>query len=167
MRAGVYDGWHFSGHGRYREGDDPNLSALELEDYKRLTPGNLSGPTRNLGLAHPLVFLNACNAGRRAMSLTDVGGWADKFLWAGAGAFIGAHWSIDDRVACAFAQALYDRLLTQSLPVGEAVRQSRLDMHAAYPGDPTWLAYTVFADPLAKVLSKSAALPESSGLSGS
>ncbi|MBN1640124.1 MAG: CHAT domain-containing protein [Anaerolineae bacterium] len=151
MRSGAYDGWHFTGHGRYREGDDPNLSALELEAYKRLTPENLSGPTKNLGLAHPLVFLNACNVGRRAMSLTDIGGWADKFLWAGAGAFVGAHWSIDDRIACDFTKALYQRMLAHGMPIGEAVRQSRLEMRDAHPGDPTWLAYTVFADPLAHV----------------
>jgi hypothetical protein len=151
MRSGAYDGWHFSGHGRYREGEDPNLSALELEDYKRLTPENLSGPTRNLGLAHPLVFLNACNVGRRAMSLTDVGGWADKFLWAGAGAFVGAQWSIDDQAAYGFAKGLYGRMLDEGMPIGQAVRESRLALRAAHPGDPTWLAYTVFADPLATI----------------
>ena len=39
----------------------------------------------NLGLAKPLVVLNACQIGRSAMSLTDIGGWAARFLRAGGG----------------------------------------------------------------------------------
>jgi hypothetical protein len=150
LQSGQYDGWHFSGHGRHREGTDPNFSVIALEDQAELTPEYLSS-CRNLGQAHPLVFLNACNVGRRAMSLTDVGGWADKFLWAGAAAFIGAHWSIDDGVAYDFAKLLYSKLLDDGLPIGEAVRESRLAVREAYPGDPTWLAYTVFASPMARV----------------
>jgi CHAT domain-containing protein len=150
LRSGQYDGWHFTGHGHHLEGQDPNFATIELENHKRLTPEYLSS-ARNLGQARPLVFLNACDVGRRDLSLTDVGGWADKFLWAGAAAFIAAHWSIDDGIALAFARALYTRLLDEGAPIGEAVRQSRLAVHAADPADPTWLAYTLFADPLARV----------------
>jgi len=35
------------------------------------------------------------------------------------------------------------------MPIGEAVRAARIAVRAE--GDPTWLAYTVFADPLASV----------------
>ena len=82
------------------------------------------------------------------MSLTDVGGWARQFLHAGTGAFIGAYWSIYDQPASVFAQELYRRLLS-GLPIGRAVQQARTAIKPA--GDPTWLAYTVFADPLARV----------------
>ena len=102
----------------------------------------------NLGRAKPVVFFNACQIGRSALSLTDIGGWARQFLRAGAGAFIGAYWSIYDQPAYDFAQELYSRLLS-SVPIGRAVQEARTTIKPA--GDPTWLAYTVFADPLATV----------------
>lgn len=147
LRSGRYDGWHFSGHGASR-GADPNWSVMQLERGERLTPENLGGVMANLGKARPLVFLNACQIGRSAMSLTDIGGWAGKFLAAGAGAFVGAYWAVYDHSACAFARELYGRLLA-GVPIGRAAQEARLAIKAA--GDPTWLAYTVFAHPLATV----------------
>ena len=82
------------------------------------------------------------------MSLTDIGGWARQFLRAGAGAFIGAYWSIYDQPTSDFAKEVYKRLLS-GIPIGRTVQQARTAMKLA--GDPTWLAYTVFADPLATV----------------
>jgi hypothetical protein len=147
LAQGEYDGWHFTGHGGFRA-PDPNRSAMLLENREELTPEDLSGVVANLGLARPLVFLNACQIGRGAMSLTDIGGWAAKFLRAGAGAFIGAYWSIYDQAAHDFAQAFYSRLLA-GMAMGQAVQVARAAIKPL--GDPTWLAYTVFADPAATV----------------
>ncbi len=147
LASGQYDAWHFTGHGGYRS-PDPNRSAIYLEDGEQLMPEDLSGAVRNLSAGKPLVFLNACQIGRTAMSLTGVGGWALKFLRAGAAAFIGAYWSVYDQPAHDFAQALY-QLLLSGMPMGQAVRESRLAIRPL--GDPTWLAYTVYADPLATV----------------
>ena len=147
LAAGEYDAWHFTGHGGFRA-PDPNRSAMVLENQEELTPQDLNGKVRNLGQAQPLVFLNACQIGRSAMSLTDIGGWAAQFLRAGAAAFIGAYWSVFDLPAYAFAQAVYDHLLAGA-PIGKAVREARGAIKLS--GDPTWLAYTVFADPLAMV----------------
>ena len=147
LASGVYDGWHFSGHGGFR-GSDPNRSAISLENQETLTPEDLSGVVTNLGRAKPVVFFNACQIGRSAMSLTDIGGWAKQFLHAGAGAFIGAYWSIYDKPAADFAQAFYNRLLT-GMPIGKVTQEARKVIQS--DGDPTWLAYTVFATPLATV----------------
>ncbi len=147
LASGQYDAWHFTGHGGYRS-PDPNRSAIYLENREQLMPEDLSGVVRNLSVGKPLVFLNACQIGRSAMSLTGVGGWAPKFLRAGAAAFIGAYWSVYDQPAHDFAQALYQRLLA-GMPMGQAVREARLAIRPL--GDPTWLAYTVYADPLATV----------------
>lgn len=147
--SGKYDGWHFSGHGATR-GADPNRSEMLLDQHETLTPVRINGSAANLGLAHPLVFLNACQIGAGGMSLTDIGGWARQFLSAGAGAFIGAHWAIYDRTSFFFAKELYTRLIAGQ-PVGSAVREARLAVRQA--GDTTWLAYTVFAHPLATVQS--------------
>jgi hypothetical protein len=148
LASGAYDGWHFSGHGSYRDEPNPERSALILESGDRLTPEDLGGRVANLGKARPLVFLNACQVGQSTMTLTGIGGWAGRFLRAGAGGFIGAYWSVYDRPAFDFAQAVYGHLL-KGVPVGRAIREARLAARAS--GDPTWLAYTVFADPLATV----------------
>jgi CHAT domain/Ternary complex associated domain 7 len=153
LSEGTYDGWHFSGHGAF-SADDPDKCQMILEQGKWLTPGNLTGKTANFGNAHPVVFLNACQIGQGGMSLTDIGGWASRFLRAGsddmegAGAFIGAFWSIYDEAAFSFAKALYTRLLG-GMPIGRAVKEARQEIKK--PDDPTWLAYTVFAHPFATI----------------
>jgi hypothetical protein len=147
LAGGTFDGVHFSGHGTFRDAN-PDRSALLLENGGTLTPEALSGRLRNLGKAAPLVFLNACQVGRGGESLVDAGGFARRFVGAGAAAFVGAWWSVFDEPAGAFAAALYDRLLAGEA-VGAAALHARLAVRAA--GDPTWLAYTVYADPLAAV----------------
>jgi hypothetical protein len=69
-------------------------------------------------------------------------------LDAGAGAFIGASWATRDEPARDFAVAFYREFL-RNVPIGEAVRRARLAIRERFPGDPTWLAYVVFAHPLA------------------
>jgi hypothetical protein len=142
--TGEYDAWHFTGHGRF-ESKDPNRSAIMLEHGDALIPEDLSGEPENLGLKEPLIFLNACQVGQSGMSLTGIGGWAAKFLSCGAAAFIGAHWSVYDKEAHIFAKAFYDQLLSGKT-IAEAVQLARTKTEY-----PTGLAYTVFADPLAKI----------------
>jgi CHAT domain-containing protein len=101
-----------------------------------------------MGVPRPFVFINACQVGRAGMALTGIGGWARRFLEAGASAFVGAYWSVYDEPAYKFAKELYAKLLGGT-PIGEAVRESRNAIRTK--GDATWLAYTVFADPLAVV----------------
>ncbi|MFQ5676779.1 MAG: CHAT domain-containing protein, partial [bacterium] len=125
-----------------------SIHSMVLEGGDQLTPGDLSGSIANLGLSNPFVFLNACQIGRNAMSLTDIGGWAASFLKAGASGFVGAHWAVYDNAAYQFAEELYKHLLS-GLTVGEAARAARNVIKKLE--DPTWLAYTVYAHPSAKV----------------
>jgi hypothetical protein len=150
LASGMYDAWHFSGHGSFRNEPRPDRSAMILQGGDRLTPEDLSGRVANLGRTHPLVFLNACQIGQSGMGLTGMGGWARRFLSAGAGGFLGAYWSIYDEPALNFARAFYDGLLSGD-PVGKAAQAARQKIKSS--GDPTWLAYTVFADPMATVAS--------------
>ncbi len=147
LTEGVYDVLHFTGHGVFRA-PDPNHSGMELQDGDQLVPEDISGLVQNLGNARPLVFLNACQLGRSDLSLTDVGGWAPQFLRAGAAAFIGAYWSVYDDSALAFARTIYDELL-RGATIAQAVQTARLAARAG--GDPSWLAYTVFAHPAARI----------------
>lgn len=156
LKDGGYDCWHFTGHGKMGE-QNPDFAKLEL-DNGVISPALLGGEVENLGLHQPLVFLNACQSGRLAMSLTDVGGWAARFLCAaadvhptfGAAAFIGTFWEIDDLAALEFAKAFYGALLHDKQPVGDAVKQARSAIRTL--GGLDRLAYTVFAHPLAKVM---------------
>ena len=144
LASAAYDGLHFSGHGAFPDQANPAKAEIELEDGKKLRPTDISGVAANLGLRNPLVFLNACQAGRQAPGLTGVGGWANALLSKGAAAFIGAHWEVTDDLALEFAKTFYERLTT-GVPVAEAARVARMSIRDAE--DPTWLAYTVFADP--------------------
>ena len=145
--AGVYDGLHFTGHGVAKDAN-PDRSAIILAANEEFSPEDVSGTAVNVGIPHPIVFINACQVGRGGMALTGIGGWARRFVQAGAGAFIGAYWSVYDDAAFEFAKEVYTRLL-DGMPIGDAVKEARAAVRAG--GDPTWLAYTVFADPLASV----------------
>ena len=145
--AGTYDGWHFTGHGAAKD-VNPDRSSIFLTGDEAFSPEDVSGQAANVGLPHPLVFFNACQVGRGGMALTGIGGWARRFVQVGAGAFIGAYWSVYDEAAYAFSKEVYKRLL-EGTPIGDAVREARAAVRG--DGDPTWLAYTVFADPLASV----------------
>ncbi len=147
MSAGGHDGWHFCGHGK-KSGENPDLQEVGLRPGETLTPSDLP-LARGFGQQRPLVFLNACHSASGGPALTGIGGWARAFLKAGAGAFLGAHWAVLDASAGAFAEAFY-REFTAGTPLAEAVRRARLELRASHPGDPTWLAYTAFAHPLAR-----------------
>lgn len=147
LSRGEHNVWHFTGHGRF-DPKDPNHSAIRLERGQTLLPIDISGEVSNCRLGRPLVFLNACQTGREALSLTGIGGWAKSFIGAGAAGFIGSLWSVDDEVAYKFAMAFYDNLLSGK-PIGEAAKGARESVREL--NDPTWLAYTIFADPTAIV----------------
>lgn len=121
--------------------DDP-LSAQIVKSYARFAkdPPN------------PIVFINACQTGRTGAGLGGVGGFADAFLRpsskCGAGAFIGALWSVDDKLAFSFADTFYSALKSGKTLV-EAAREAR-DL-AKTKQEFTWLAYTVYGNPFAHV----------------
>jgi CHAT domain-containing protein len=93
------------------------------------------------------VFVNACRSAGASPGLHDLDGWANKFIQAGAGAFIGSLWAIRDAAAREFASVLYDHLRYQ-FTLGRAVMAARAAA-ALGNGDPTWLAYAVYGDPRA------------------
>lgn len=142
---GEHDGWHFSTHARF-EDDAPDLSDVTLENDESLLPSHVAGEASALGDRQPLVFFNACSSGLTGLSLTSLGGWASHFLEAGAGAYIGTLWPVYDGRARTFARCFYQELIAGQV-IGEALRKARQAIQS--PDNPTWLAYTVFADPRA------------------
>lgn len=153
LESGLQDGWHYAGHGLV-PGTIPGLWTLRLEGQESLQVTDLAGRASGLGAPKPLVFLNTCRSGLGAFSLTGVGGWANGFIEAGAGAFIGSHWAISDAPAAEFAKVFYTQFLSGK-KISEAVRIARHHIKKEFPGNPTWLAYTVFAHPFASCTSVS------------
>ncbi len=97
----------------------------------------------------PIVLLNACQIGRTGYALTGISGFAQAFLKGGVGAFIGSLWSVGDRPARVFSEALYSALLAGA-DLAEASRKAREKAKAV--GDATWLAYVVYEHPYLKVM---------------
>lgn len=100
----------------------------------------------------PIVFINACQTGRAGPGISaGVAGFVDAFLRPlserGAGALIGALWSVDDKLAATFAKSFYEALLGGKSLVesARAAREAAKDRK-----DLTWLAYTVYGDPFAR-----------------
>jgi len=163
----TFDLLHFAGHGRATSDDITDAHVL-LEGSMQQTardgrlirvyrPEPLRAVTvrQNFWIAaddetktRPIVVLNACQSGRLAHQLSSIGGFAQAFVGGGAAAFIGSLWSVGDAPASTFIQTLYQELLAGQT-MGSAVRTAR--EHARNSGDATWLAYTVYAHPEARL----------------
>jgi hypothetical protein len=131
----------------------PNTSKLILEDDpKNLKPTmvNTTEVRRGLGRDHPLVFLNACNVGGVAASLSLVAGFPAAFLGAGAVAVISPLWAVNDARAKEIAESFYTQAFGASpRPIGEIMREIRADW--INKKQLTYLAYVLYGDPLARV----------------
>ena len=140
---------HFSCHNAFARGA-PNASRILLAGQP-FEPVFLEAYAGRF--ADPLVFLNACRTDGQAPLYTTVEGWAASFLQAGAGAFIGSLWEVVDTSASTYAQEFY-RAALAGHTLGQAARQAR-DAIRDNPGDPTWLAYTLYGDPAATLTTAS------------
>jgi len=144
--------WHFACHGDY-DRDAPGNSPLFLQYERRLRPHDLVGRVQErLRADRPLVFLNACRAGQSGLSLTGLGGWAKVLVQdCRVGALVVPLWSVDDAAAHTFAQAFYQAAQQPGMTLAAALRQARQSTRRAYPDDPTFLAYTLYAHPNARL----------------
>lgn len=152
-KPGSADLLHFACHG---EADSQNISNARIVlqgrvEGQNFVPTYLDAATvntfarlRSPERVQPIVFLNACQAGRAGYKLTGIGGFAQSFLKAGAGAFVGTLWSVGDEPAFFFGQAFYDEL-RKGATVAESAIAAREAARKA--GDATWLAYVVYAHP--------------------
>ena len=147
LESGDFDILHFTTHGAY----NPQLatqSEILLENNQVLTPIDLSQPNIKIQKSKPLVILNACQTGNGDYVLTGIGGWSESFLKKSASAFIGTLWSVGDTTALNFTKSLYTYLKAKK-PLDESVKLARLDVKniAQETGDPSWLAYSLYAQP--------------------
>jgi len=126
VRGQDFDVIHFAGHAAFSAAA-PGASALLLNGGS-LTADDVS----RLPWAAPpyIVFNSACESartgrGRRLVSRRgQANGLAAAFLAAGAEAYIGHYWPVDDWGAATFASAFYQALL-ERVNVGTAVLEAR------------------------------------------
>lgn len=142
---------HVAAHGVFSR-DNPDDAQLALDDNQVLRPADLAGKRSiNLRRERPLVFLNACEGGQLGFALTGLGGWAERLVNdIGVSAFVGALWEVNDQLAATFAIHFYNQLIAGQ-PLAAAFQSARLAIRGQAPANPTWLAYTLYADPNARV----------------
>lgn len=134
---------HFAVHGSFDPSShQDSIIATGGEPLHALAVRSLDLPGR------PVVFLNACEAGR-GMKLLDLSaGMAESFLTAGASAVIAPLWTIDDDIAHDVSIALYRATLNgnEGLPVAEFLR-TQLERFVRGTMSPTSVAYRFFGHP--------------------
>lgn len=151
VKEGKVQVLHFATHASF-VGENADTSPIHLEMGEIISPIDLSGPaTAGIRKERPLVFLNACHGGRLEFTLTGLGGWAERMVkQVAATAFIGAYWEINDELASRFARTFYDQLL-DGATLAQAFYTARRTIRDAAPANPTWLAYTLYGDPNARI----------------
>ncbi|MFB2891606.1 CHAT domain-containing protein [Aerosakkonemataceae cyanobacterium BLCC-F50] len=151
LENGHYNWFHIAAQNRELNPDIlDDASAICLEDGEYLTLDDVLGLEieKHIYNSRPAFFFNVSHSSRQAWGLTGLGGWPTRLLSAGAGLFLAPWWRISDDLALEFAKTFYQELLNGQT-VAEAVRLSRLAIHRT--GDPTWVAYRVYAHPNARV----------------
>jgi hypothetical protein len=148
LALGVYDAWHFSLPRRNRRTRIPSASSL---------PGEYGAVhTRlHLGIREQSRFdkssrISQCMSCRsNYIRIDGYRGMGKTFSSMPVLALLSVLTGPSPMTRrISFTQALYGSLLS-GLPIGKAARQARLSIKSA--DNPTWLAYSVFADPLATV----------------
>ncbi|MBB4684874.1 CHAT domain-containing protein [Amycolatopsis jiangsuensis] len=146
LSAGHGGGLHFACHTTFTPEDGVSIAMTGGP----FVPGLLNSATVRQSLAgyRPLVFLNACRTAGNAPEFSRMTGWAQQFMAAGAGAFIGTLWPVRSESARVFAETFYD-VLRGGETLGNALGWARQAAVRDDP-DPTWLAYTAYGDPEAR-----------------
>ena len=139
---------HWTGHGEPCS-DNPSLSGLPIAGETFRPVDILSPKRRRFFSKRPWIFLHACSTHRAAGSFVGLGGWPVDLIDAGAGAVLGTAWDVRTSTAVHFVTHLY-RLILKGEPVGDAVRRAR--QQARMKGDPSWLAYQLYAHPAAHII---------------
>lgn len=152
LDAGGHQLLHFATHGK-TDSDRIGEAGLQLPDRTVLRAEDLHGRRQTrLRADRSMVFLNACQTGRQGWELTGLGGWVSAWVeQCRSSSFIGPLWVVGNRMAALMAETFYDGL-ARELTVGEAVQEARRIVRDASPSNPTWLAYSVYAHPNARMI---------------
>ncbi len=149
LREG-YDIFHYSGHAFFdnvlpgRSGLVLSGEGLTASDVRFMLDFNRS----------PVVYANACLAGRIKSVSARFTGLATAFIRAGAAGYVSPLWSVDDRKAIDLALTYYE-LLLQGQPIGECLRRAKSENATTPSSSMTWASYVLYGDPTLVVISNS------------
>lgn len=149
-QAGDFDLLHIACHGDLADRDAWLIlegSTRKGKWYPDKLSASLVAATADLGEPNsnrPLVFLNACKVARQEELLSSACGWVPTLLRAGAGAVVAPMWKVGDSAAQKFSEGFYSALL-KGASFARAAMAAR--EFARAQGDPTWLAYVIYAHP--------------------
>ncbi len=114
---------------------------------------SLIGAGLDFASTRPLIFGNACASARAGQAFQGklLSSFGYEFYKFGASAFIGTFAPITKKLAVEFARLFYQKLFVDQLPVGEALRATKLHFHQqGQRGDPSWLFYCLYGLPETK-----------------
>jgi ATP-dependent Clp protease ATP-binding subunit ClpA len=114
----------------------------------------------------PLVFISHHENHRGSMSSAtqqerdeNMERLVANLLNSGAGAVVVVRWPISTQRAREFAAFFYQDV-ADGVTLGEAMRRARVAMAQHYVDDPSWMAFTLYGDPLLRLVSSSLATKE-------
>ena len=153
LQSERYDAIHYAGHAFF----DPKIPG---ESGIRCADGTLRAlDLLNLRSLPPLLFFNACEAGRlrrarggrrtpsrqdAAKSLGKAVGFAEAFMRYGVANFVGTYWPVGDAAASLFAKSFYGALLAGGT-IGDALLDGRKVVQDS--GSIDWADYIHYGDP--------------------
>ena len=141
---------HFVCHGA-AEGDD---SVIFLKDFAPCSSAQLresDGFRAACAQRLPVVFLNACDAGRGNRTLGPGGaGFPMVFGQLGARAIVAPLWPVTKTSAPVVAEEIYRQAIASpGRPLADVLAELRARSYERDPFDDSWAAYCLFGDPLA------------------
>ena len=141
-----YDIIHYIGDAEFNV-KQPDNSKLHFADS-----GLSANEIQRLSFSQrPIIFANGCSTSRTLTNLYigKTSSLATAFLKAGALAFIGTMWPIEDKMAAEFASDFYMNVIEYS--IGESLKKTRLNMKLKKNEHDAWLPYSFFGDPLRRI----------------
>jgi CHAT domain-containing protein len=151
QEAGPLRGLHLECHGKVERGVPGVLSAARLEfagdteEVKDLTARQIFDLRG--GLRADLVFLNACMSGGFPLRVgSEVGGFWEAFLHAGAASLIATLVPVHPDAATQLAQGFYRRWPTGGLTKAAALREAQLELRQRDPDPSRWATHILIGD---------------------
>lgn len=151
LEAGDYNWIHVASHGKFYSTSPDKDSRIELPNGERVTPQDIVGLEieRHIRQERPGFIFNVCHGGRQGYSPAGLAGWANRLLSNGSGLFISPMWPAGDTCALIFSKVFYKELF-EGHTVADAVQAGRAAARTS--GDLTWIAYSVYAHPNARLV---------------
>jgi CHAT domain-containing protein len=152
LRSEQFDVIHYAGHAFFEPGAPGDSGILCADGALRALD------LLNLRSLPPLLFFNACEAGRlrrgpglkrtrvpddARRALGTAVGLAEAFMRYGVANFVGTYWPVQDASASTFARAFY-ALLLAGATIGDALLAGRKAVQAR--GSVDWADYIHYGD---------------------